>query len=174
MVLEINQLSDCAEPQDIWVADRRLWLTADKSEAVEDGDPKSAFLLVAPGQSMSRARAQELGVIPQAKVESEPEEEVKEAPKSEDKQLAKPADKQRAKPVTKSRKRAKKMFTWKDVRAVLAERGVTLISAGLDEVPMAYKDIDEVMAAQADLVDPVARFQPRIVKMAPAGERPED
>jgi tRNA-splicing ligase RtcB len=30
------------------------------------------------------------------------------------------------------------------------------------------------MAAQADLVDAVARFDPRIVKMAPPGERPED
>ena len=97
-----------AEPQDVWVADRRLWLTADKSEAVEDGDPKSAFLLVAPGQSMSRALANELGVIPQAKVESEPDEEVKEAPKPDDKEKAKTEDKQRAKPVTKSRKRAKK------------------------------------------------------------------
>ncbi len=66
-----------------------------------------------------------------------------------------------------SRKRAKKLFTWKDARAVLAEGGVTLISAGLDEVPMAYKDIDEVMAAQADLVEPVARFDPKLVKMAP-------
>jgi tRNA-splicing ligase RtcB len=49
-----------------------------------------------------------------------------------------------------------------------------LLSAGLDEVPMVYKDIDAVMAAQADLVEPIARFLPRIVKMAPAGERPED
>ena len=39
---------------------------------------------------------------------------------------------------------------------------------------MAYKDIETVMAAQADLVEPVARFDPRLVKMAPAGERPED
>ena len=108
MSFEVTTMRDQHEPQDIWVADRRLWLTADKSAAVEDGDPKSAFLLVAPGQSMSRARANELGVIPQAKVESEPDEEVKEAAKSEDKQLAKPADKQRTKPVTKSRKRAKK------------------------------------------------------------------
>ncbi len=51
---------------------------------------------------------------------------------------------------------------------------MTLLSAGLDEVPMAYKDIDEVMAAQRDLVEPLARFDPRLVKMAPAGERPED
>ena len=38
---------------------------------------------------------------------------------------------------------------------------------------MVYKDIDEVMAAQADLVESLARFQPSIVKMAPAGERPD-
>lgn len=73
-----------------------------------------------------------------------------------------------------SRTRARSEFTWDDVRRVLAERGVTLISAGLDEVPMAYKDIDEVMAAQHDLVTVVAKFEPRLVKMAPAGERPED
>ena len=48
------------------------------------------------------------------------------------------------------------------------------MSAGLDEVPAVYKDIDAVMRAQADLVEPIAAFQPRIVKMAPPGERPED
>ena len=48
------------------------------------------------------------------------------------------------------------------------------MSAGLDEVPMVYKDIEEVMAAQADLVASLARFHPKLVKMAPAGERPED
>jgi len=56
----------------------------------------------------------------------------------------------------------------------LAEQGVLLISAGLDELPMAYKDIHQVMAEQADLVETIARFDPKIVKMAPAGERPED
>jgi tRNA-splicing ligase RtcB len=39
---------------------------------------------------------------------------------------------------------------------------------------MAYKNIDDVMAAQQDLVESLARFEPRLVKMAPAGERPED
>lgn len=73
-----------------------------------------------------------------------------------------------------SRTRAKQEFTWADVTRVLKERGVTLISAGLDEVPMAYKDIETVMAAQKNLVDIVARFDPRLVKMAPAGEVPED
>jgi tRNA-splicing ligase RtcB len=73
-----------------------------------------------------------------------------------------------------SRNKAKESFNWKMVRPVLEARGVELISAGLDEVPMVYKDIHEVMAAQADLVEALASFQPRLVKMAPAGERAED
>ncbi|TVQ52635.1 MAG: RtcB family protein, partial [Phycisphaerales bacterium] len=73
-----------------------------------------------------------------------------------------------------SRKKAKTSFTWSDVKKLLAERNVTLLSAGLDEVPGVYKDIHEVMAQQSDLVDVLARFEPRIVKMAPAGDRPED
>jgi tRNA-splicing ligase RtcB len=73
-----------------------------------------------------------------------------------------------------SRTKAKEMFTWDTAQRFLRERGVTLLSAGLDEVPMAYKDIDEVMAAQQDLVEPLARFEPRLVKMAPSGEPPED
>jgi len=73
-----------------------------------------------------------------------------------------------------SRKAAKQAYTWHDAKAFLARRGVTLMSAGLDEVPMAYKDIHTVMAAQADLVETVARFDPKLVKMAPGGERPED
>lgn len=73
-----------------------------------------------------------------------------------------------------SRKKAKAKYKWSDVNQYLADRDVTLMSAGLDEVPMVYKDIDKVMDAQSDLVDRVARFTPRLVKMAPAGERPED
>ena len=73
-----------------------------------------------------------------------------------------------------SRTKAKEMFTWDMAQQFLRERGVTLLSAGLDEVPMAYKDIDEVMAAQQDLVEPLARFEPRLVKMAPSGEPAED
>jgi tRNA-splicing ligase RtcB (3'-phosphate/5'-hydroxy nucleic acid ligase) len=73
-----------------------------------------------------------------------------------------------------SRTQAKATFAWPQLRALLDERGVTLMSAGLDEAPMAYKNIDEVMAAQADLVEIVASFAPRIVKMAPGNERPED
>ncbi len=73
-----------------------------------------------------------------------------------------------------SRSSAKKQFRWAHVRSFLEDARVTLLSAGIDEVPMVYKDIHSVMAAQSDLVEIVARFDPRIVKMAPAGERPED
>ena len=73
-----------------------------------------------------------------------------------------------------SRTQAKATFRWPQVKQLLDERGVTLMSAGLDEVPMAYKNIDEVMAAQADLVEAVASFAPRIVKMAPGSEPAED
>jgi tRNA-splicing ligase RtcB len=73
-----------------------------------------------------------------------------------------------------SRKAANDKFNWKDVNRFLRERGVTLISAGLDEVPMAYKNIREVMAAQNDLVTVLGQFDPKLVKMAPHGERPED
>lgn len=73
-----------------------------------------------------------------------------------------------------SRKAANAKFNWKEVNRFLRERGVTLISAGLDEVPMAYKNICEVMAAQHDLVTVLGQFEPKLVKMAPSGERPED
>ena len=72
-----------------------------------------------------------------------------------------------------SRTAAKKAFHWPDEKRKLEDAGITLLSAGLDEVPGVYKDIHEVMAAQDDLVDTVARFDPRIVKMAKGG-RAED
>ncbi len=73
-----------------------------------------------------------------------------------------------------SRKQAHKTLSWDEAKAWLKKSRVTLLSAGLDEVPMVYKNINEVMSAQSDLVDILARFNPRLVKMAPAGERPED
>lgn len=73
-----------------------------------------------------------------------------------------------------SRTEAKRTFTWSQANKFLADREVQLLSAGLDEVPMVYKDIDRVMSEQEDLVRSVARFDPKIVKMAPPGERPED
>lgn len=52
----------------------------------------------------------------------------------------------------------------------LAERGVELLAGGMDEAPQAYKDIDEVLALQADLAEPVAAFHPEVVLMASDGK----
>jgi tRNA-splicing ligase RtcB len=57
---------------------------------------------------------------------------------------------------------------------LLFERGVELLSGGLDEVPGVYKDIHLVMSAQTDLVEVLGRFDPKLVKMCPAGDFPED
>jgi tRNA-splicing ligase RtcB len=73
-----------------------------------------------------------------------------------------------------SRTKALQSFSWNSVRKLLAERDVILLSAGLDEVPGVYKDITKVMAAQTDLVEVLGRFDPRLVKMCPSGERAED
>ncbi len=70
-----------------------------------------------------------------------------------------------------SRTAAEKNISNDQMRAVLQEHGVTLIGAGLDEAPMAYKDIETVMAAQRELVDVVARFTPKMVRMAEDGSR---
>lgn len=73
-----------------------------------------------------------------------------------------------------SRRKAKEKYNWKAVRNDLAKKNVHVISAGADEVPGVYKDIDQVMREQQDLVEIVARFDPRIVKMSGDGSRPED
>ncbi|MDW8299351.1 MAG: RtcB family protein [Anaerolineae bacterium] len=64
-----------------------------------------------------------------------------------------------------SRAEAFKRFDWDVIKRKLREKGIEVLSAGLDEVPNCYKDIDEVMAAQADLVETLASFQPKLVKM---------
>lgn len=75
---------------------------------------------------------------------------------------------------TMSRTAARNNYRWAHVRPMLEAAGVKLLSAGIDEAPVAYKDIHAVMNVQRDLVDVIARFDPRIVKMADAGEKPED
>ena len=64
-----------------------------------------------------------------------------------------------------SRKRAKESITPHEMKRLLRESGVTLIDGGLDEAPHAYKDIESVMLSQRALVDVVAKFSPKIVKM---------
>ena len=51
-----------------------------------------------------------------------------------------------------SRTQARNTYRWQQVRDHLERKGVTVISAGIDEVPFVYKDIHAVMAAQSDLV----------------------
>ncbi len=70
-----------------------------------------------------------------------------------------------------SRTQAEKTITKTQMQDVLADHGVTLIGAGLDEAPMAYKDINMVMASQQELVDVVAKFTPKMVRMADDGSR---
>lgn len=70
-----------------------------------------------------------------------------------------------------SRTQAIKNVNKNELRALLQDRNVTLIGGGLDEAPMAYKDIHAVMAAQQDLVDVVAKFMPKIVRMADDGSK---
>lgn len=73
-----------------------------------------------------------------------------------------------------SRTAAREKFRWNHFKQQLEDAGVQLLSAGIDEAPGVYKDIQTVMNAQSDLVDVVARFDPKVVKMADAGEKPED
>jgi tRNA-splicing ligase RtcB len=68
-----------------------------------------------------------------------------------------------------SRSAAKQAYRWDHWRQEIKDRGVKLLSAGIDEVPGVYKNIDEVMERQADLVDKVGKFEPKIVRMAEGG-----
>lgn len=70
-----------------------------------------------------------------------------------------------------SRTQAIKSITKNEMQTILKDHGVTLIGAGLDEAPMAYKNIETVMASQKDLVDVVAKFTPKLVRMADDGSR---
>lgn len=68
-----------------------------------------------------------------------------------------------------SRNAAMKKFSFKQMQDILTQKQITLISAGLDEIPMAYKNIIEVMNQQKNLIDIVATFEPKLVKMAAPG-----
>lgn len=53
--------------------DKRLWLNADKSRIVEDGDPDAAFLAYGPGQMVSDEDIERYGLEAPAEVEAEAE-----------------------------------------------------------------------------------------------------
>ena len=64
-----------------------------------------------------------------------------------------------------SRRQAKKTITKTMRNKYLKEKGITLIGGDLDEAPQAYKQIDDVINAQRDLVDVVGKFMPIMVRM---------
>jgi len=69
-----------------------------------------------------------------------------------------------------SRSQAIKTLDWSEWKSEIKNRGVRVLSCGLDEVPGVYKDIRKVMEQQTDLVDIVARFDPKLVKMSDDGK----
>ncbi len=64
-----------------------------------------------------------------------------------------------------SRRQAAGSITRHALEKVLAEHGVQLMGGGLDEAPIAYKDIHQVMDYQKDLVEVLGLFHPKIVRM---------
>lgn len=58
-----------------------------------------------------------------------------------------------------SRNQAKKQFTVEDLLAQTAGVESRKDAAVIDEIPSAYKDIDAVIAAQADLIEPIVRLK---------------
>jgi len=68
------------------------------------------------------------------------------------------------------RKAAEREIAKADWKAYLAERNVTLLGGGIDEAPQAYKRVEEVIAAQTDLVEVLGQFQPQVVRMDSGSE----
>lgn len=64
-----------------------------------------------------------------------------------------------------SRQSAKEQFTRSEMKKILTRAGVSLIGGSIEEIPLAYKDIEKVMPAQDTLVEIHGRFMPRIVRM---------
>ncbi|MEK6828583.1 MAG: RtcB family protein [Nanoarchaeota archaeon] len=67
---------------------------------------------------------------------------------------------------TMSRTKARNSFTQSSVTKMLDEHKVTLVGGGLDEAPLAYKDISKVMEAQGTLIDVLGSFTPQVVRMS--------
>lgn len=65
-----------------------------------------------------------------------------------------------------SRNKAYQTFSIAEIKQFLKSKNVVLIGGDLDEAPMVYKDIYQIMQVQQDLVEILAKFIPRIVRMA--------
>ena len=64
-----------------------------------------------------------------------------------------------------SRRKAKMTLSKTEVRKLLKDHGVSVIGGGIDEAPMAYKDINKVMGNQTELVNVLGTFLPKLVRM---------
>ncbi|MCH2234978.1 MAG: RtcB family protein [Crocinitomicaceae bacterium] len=64
-----------------------------------------------------------------------------------------------------SRRKCKETFTKSSLKSELKKHDVELIGGGIDEAPMAYKNIKKVIQNQFDLIDVLGTFQPKIVRM---------
>ena len=70
-----------------------------------------------------------------------------------------------------SRTKAFENITRHQLNKILEETNIQLIGGDLDEAPMVYKNIETVIAAQQDLVKVLAKFSPKIVRMADANRK---
>jgi len=69
-----------------------------------------------------------------------------------------------------SRREAKRRFTREEMDAWLKQRGVVLVGADLDESPMAYRRLPEVLAHHANSIRVLHTLRPFAVAMAGDGE----
>jgi tRNA-splicing ligase RtcB len=64
-----------------------------------------------------------------------------------------------------SRRMARESYTGSELKKLLSREGVTLIGGGIDEAPIAYKNLEDVMMSQQSLVDVIGKFTPKVVRM---------
>ena len=63
-----------------------------------------------------------------------------------------------------SREKAKESFTQSAMKKFLSQAGVTLIGGSIEEMPLAYKNIDRVMQPQETLVEVQGKIMTPIVR----------
>ena len=86
MALNVTHLKDRELMAGTLISDRRLWLTADKSRVVEQGDRDAATLLVAQGRKLRPDDQKQFGISEGydgklvIKARAKPEDKAKKAP----------------------------------------------------------------------------------------------
>jgi len=66
-----------------YISNRRIYLTADRKRAVEEGDPKGRTLLVGVGGLLPECEARRYGLLPAPAPEAEPEAPAEPEPEPE-------------------------------------------------------------------------------------------